>query len=64
MENPTDKLLKQSEVAEILSCSTAWLEQSRFRKTGIPFVKIGRACRYKLSDVRRYIEMHTFGAGI
>lgn len=54
-----DKLLNQKEVATWLGCSEAWLEQARFRNTGIPVVRLGRACRYKTSDVQRYIAEHT-----
>lgn len=63
MAEQFDRLLDQKVVATWLGCSCAWLEQQRFRKTGIPVVRIGRACRYKTSDVQRYIDQHT-GAGI
>jgi len=60
-----DRLLDQKTVACWLGCSCAWLEQQRFRKTGIPVVHIGRACRYKTSDVQKYIDDHMVsGAGI
>lgn len=54
----SDRLLKQKEVAEMIGMSEAWLEQCRFRKTGIPFVKMERACRYRLSDVQSWLEQH------
>lgn len=54
-----DRLLDQKEVAAWLGCSCAWLEQQRFRKTGLPVVRIGRNCRYKSSDVRRFIDQNT-----
>lgn len=53
-----DRLLRQKEVAEQIGMSEAWLEMHRFRKTGIPFVKLDRACRYRSSDVQRWIEEH------
>jgi len=64
MTEQMDRLLSQKAVAAWLGCSEAWLEQARFRKTGIPVVRIGRACRYKTSDVQRYIDANTVGAGI
>ncbi len=64
MAEQIDRLLNQKEVAAWLGCSEAFLEQARFRKTGIPVVRIGRNCRYKVSDVQRYIDQHTVGAGI
>ena len=63
MAEKFDRLLNQKEVAAWLGCSEALLEQARFRRTGIPVVRIGRACRYKTSDVQRYIDQNT-GTGI
>lgn len=37
--------------------SEAWLEQARFRGTGIPYLKIGRAVRYRAEDVQAYIDV-------
>lgn len=63
-EEQYDRLLRQKEVAEWIGMSEAWLEQCRFKKTGIPYVKVGRACRYRASDVQRWIEEHVVGADI
>lgn len=60
----TDKLLSQKAVAEWIGMSEAWLEQSRFKKTGIPWVKIGKSCRYRTSDVQKYLNDHVIGTGI
>ena len=58
------RLLNQKKVAEWLGMSEAWMEQCRFKGTGIPYIKIGRACRYRASDVQRLIDDHTVGSGI
>lgn len=57
-------LLKQKEVATWTGMSEAWLEQSRFKGIGIPYIKIGRAVRYRTEDVQRWIESHYVAAGI
>lgn len=59
-----DHLVSQTVVAGWTGMSEAWLEQCRFRGTGIPYVKIGRAVRYRTSDVQKYINDNTIGAGI
>jgi predicted DNA-binding transcriptional regulator AlpA len=64
MAEQFDRLLNQKEVAEWLGMSIAWMEMSRFRGVGIPYVKIGRACRYRTSDVKSWIDSHVVGSGI
>lgn len=64
MSESIDKLITQADVADWTGMSKAWLEQSRFRNTGIPYVKIGKAVRYRTSDVQRYINEHVVSAGI
>jgi len=59
-----DRLLNQSQVASLIGMSEAWLEQCRFRKIGIPYVKIGRSVRYRTSDVQSWIESNVVGTGI
>lgn len=53
------RLLRQREVAQMIGMSEAWLEQSRFRGTGIPYIKCGRSVRYRHSDVIEWLEMHS-----
>lgn len=57
-------LLTQSQVAELLQVSPRTLEDSRSRKTGlqIPYVKLGRAIRYRRADVEALIERNVQGA--
>lgn len=63
-EQQFDKLLIQQEAAARTSMSSAWFEQSRFKGTGIPYVKIGRSVRYRESDIKLFIEAHLVGTGI
>jgi len=56
--DPRNRLLTTEQVAAMIGMSKAWLEQDR-HKAGdalIPFVKLGKACRYRLSDVEQFIE--------
>lgn len=57
-------LLKQKEVATWTGMSEAWLEQCRFKGTGIPYIKVGRSVRYRSEDVQYWIESHYVAAGI
>ncbi|MBC8078848.1 MAG: DNA-binding protein [Gorillibacterium sp.] len=56
MKDQNGKLLNQKQVAEWICMSEAWMEQARFRGTGIPYIKIGRAVRYRGEDVQAYID--------
>jgi len=60
----TNQLLTQSQVAAWINMSPAWFEQNRFKGVGIPYVKIGRSVRYRVSDVQRWIDEHVIGTGI
>jgi predicted DNA-binding transcriptional regulator AlpA len=64
MNHQIDPLLNQQQTADILSMSEAWLEQSRFRRTGLPYIKIGKSVRYRQSDIKAWIEQHTICANI
>lgn len=59
-----DKLLTQNEVVEWTGMSPAWFEMNRFKGTGIPYVRLGRAVRYKVSEVQRWIDSHVVGTCI
>ena len=57
-------LLSETEVAQILGCSVFKIQQDRFKKTGLPWVRIGRLCRYRPEDVEMFIQSNYVGAGI
>lgn len=48
-------LLTQDEVADYLRISPKTLERDRWLKQGLPFVKVGRAVRYRAADVAALI---------
>jgi DNA-binding transcriptional MerR regulator len=54
--NGIDRLLNQTEVAEMLCLSPRTLEYYRAKGLGPKFRKIGKLARYALSDVQAYIE--------
>ena len=51
-----DKLIDTQQLSEMLQIQPSTIEKARVMRTGIPFVKIGRACRYRLSDVENYLD--------
>lgn len=64
MAEQVDKLLTQQQVVEWTGMSPAWFEMARFKGTGIPYVKIGRAVRYSTLTVQNWINDHMVGTGI
>ncbi len=64
MAEQIDRLLSQQQVVEWTGMSPAWFEMARFKGTGIPYVKIGRAVRYKFSDIQKFVTDNTVATGI
>ena len=51
------KFLNSRAVSEITGLAVGTLQNQRFRRTGLPYYRIGtRAVRYKLSDVLDFME--------
>ncbi|MBU6412359.1 MAG: helix-turn-helix domain-containing protein [Planctomycetes bacterium] len=50
------QLLDEREVAELLRIPLQTLRNHRSQRRGIPFVRLGRAVRYKRADVLAYID--------
>ncbi len=61
MSSP-DKFDTEPDTAAMLGIGASTLQQLRFRGEGPPYLKIGRAIRYRRSDVERWLEAHTVGA--
>lgn len=52
----TDRLMHTKEAAELLGFAEKTLEKDRCtRELGIPYVKLGRSCRYRLADLQQFI---------
>jgi hypothetical protein len=59
MPKPDDTLATPREVAEVLHVRESTLAQQRYRGLGLPYLKVGRAIRYKWSDVEAYLAERT-----
>ncbi len=51
-------LITQKEMANMLKMSESWLEKQRWRKKGIPFVKIGGRIFYDKQDIVEWLNRH------
>jgi predicted DNA-binding transcriptional regulator AlpA len=51
-----ERLLTPKEAAQFLRLSLSWLAKSRMRGDGPPFVKPGRAVRYRESDLLQWLK--------
>ena len=49
-----DRLLTTAEVAERLRVSISFLAKARVTGVGPRFIKVGRSCRYRVSDLESY----------
>ncbi len=59
-----DKLMSAGQTANILGIKETTLSQQRWRGCkNLPYVKLGKTIRYKLSDIEAYIERCTIGKG-
>lgn len=50
-----------TQVAMFVQSTTDALAQDRYRRRGIPYVKIGGRVRYLREDVLKYLSAHRFG---
>ncbi len=55
---PDEALFNQLKIANIRDCSTATMERDRWAGGGIPFIKIGRAVKYRKADVLEWLAQH------
>jgi len=51
-----DKLINTQQLSELLQIQPSTINKARVMRTGIPFVKINRSVRYKLSDIQDYLD--------
>ncbi|MEX1234397.1 MAG: helix-turn-helix domain-containing protein [Roseovarius sp.] len=55
-------LLTQAEAARVIGKSEKWMERDRWAGPTIPYCKLGRSVRYRVSDLLSYIETNVQGA--
>lgn len=48
--------INESEASKMTGMSIAWFQRDRWQGGGIPFVKMERAVRYKVSDLIDFME--------
>jgi len=59
-----NKLITAGKAADILGLKESTLAQFRWRgDKRLPWVKLGKSIRYKLSDIEEFIERCTVGKG-
>lgn len=51
-----ERMMRETEVAERLGCSTRTLQGWRWRGGGPPFVRVGRAVRYDPAELRAWLD--------
>lgn len=56
MDSAEYQLLAEGTVAKMLGVSVSKLQHDRCHRRGIPFIRLGRTIRYRLSDVCAYID--------
>jgi predicted DNA-binding transcriptional regulator AlpA len=53
---PDDLLLSRPQVEMHFGLSRRWLETGAMRGDGPPMIKIGRSVKYRVADLRQWIE--------
>jgi predicted DNA-binding transcriptional regulator AlpA len=61
----TDELLTERETAQVINLSRQTLANWRCtRQQALPYIKVGRAVRYALSDVQNFLNQRRITPGI
>lgn len=53
---PDSAIFSQETLCAIRHCSAATIERDRWAGTGVPFIKMGRAVRYRKSDIVHWLQ--------
>ena len=62
MKTELEKLLNESEAADLLGLRSQTLSLWRSTKRyDLPFIRVGRAIRYRLRDIAAFLERRTVG---
>ncbi len=57
-----DRLLSRSEVHTTFGLSQRYLEVAAVKGDGPPMIKIGRSVRYRVADLRQWIDAQRVGS--
>ena len=52
------RYITEKEVSLLTFCGLSTLRNARFKRKGIPYVKVGRSVRYSYEDVIAFMEKH------
>jgi hypothetical protein len=52
------RIIDENQAAKILGRAVQTLRNDRHLRKGVPYIKLGRSVRYRLSDLLSYIEKH------
>lgn len=55
-----DTLFNERQAAHFLGCSIFKLQRDRRIGSPMPYVKIGRNIRYRLSELEAYLQKHSY----
>jgi predicted DNA-binding transcriptional regulator AlpA len=61
ISSPRERLLSRREAAELLGVKPQTLALWAMRRKYLAVVKCGRACRYRLAEIDRFIKSRTIG---
>jgi hypothetical protein len=50
--------LDERDASRFIGFSQSYLRQQRMRNTGPAFVRVGRAVRYRVEDLERFLDQH------
>ena len=53
-----EKLLTEQQVEMLTGLSKRWLQKMRYQGNGIRYLKIGKAVRYRATDVEAFLHAH------
>jgi hypothetical protein len=51
-------LLSEREAAKVLGCTVFCLRAWRQKRVGVPHFRVGRLCRYRMSDLQTFLMEH------
>ncbi len=54
--NESPRYVSEKEVSQITGLALLTLRNWRFKRTGMPYSKVGRSVRYTMEDVLHYME--------
>ena len=57
-EQNENRVVNETQAAEILSRAVQTLRNDRHLRKGAPYIKVGRSIRYRVRDLMDYLDRH------